>query len=70
MAYAAAVERESTTVAVTVSGDVAWAVSRSRTTGTYRDRAVDSEGAELVVLSRDGDQWRIRAIHWSSRQAR
>ncbi|MDP2958246.1 MAG: nuclear transport factor 2 family protein [Longimicrobiales bacterium] len=70
MAFAAAVSRELGPMAVTVSGDVAWAMSTSRTSGTFRDRAVNSVGAELMVLSRDGDAWRIRAIHWSSRQAR
>jgi ketosteroid isomerase-like protein len=70
MAYAAAVNRELGLIDVTVAGDVAWTVSTSRTTGTFRDRPVNSAGAELMVLSRDSERWRIRAIHWSSRQAR
>lgn len=70
MAFAGAVSREPLSLHVTVAGDVAWAVSSSRTTGTYRDRAINSVGAELMVLSRVGGAWRIRAIHWSSRQAR
>jgi ketosteroid isomerase-like protein len=70
MAFASAVTREPGTLHVTVMGDVAWAMSSSRTSGTYRDRAINSVGAELMVLSREGDGWRIRAIHWSSRQAR
>ena len=67
MAFASAVSRERGPLQVTVRGDVAWAVSTSRVTGTYRDRAIDSRGAELVVLSRHGGSWRIEAIHWSSR---
>lgn len=55
---------------VTVSGDVAWVVGTSRTSGTYRDRQINSAGAELMVLSRTPDGWRIRAIHWSSRAIR
>jgi ketosteroid isomerase-like protein len=55
---------------VTVSGDVAWVVSTSRTTGTYRERQINSAGAELMVLSRTPEGWRIRAIHWSSRAIR
>ena len=70
MAFAGAVMREAGPLSVMVSGDVAWAMSTSRTSGAFRGRAVDSVGAELMVLSRDGDAWRIRAIHWSSRQAR
>lgn len=70
MGFAAAVAREPRVVRVAVAGDAAWVVSASRTTGTFGGRAVDSRGAELMVLSRDGGRWRIRAIHWSSRQAR
>lgn len=70
MAFAAAVAREPGPVHVTVVGDVAWAMSTSRTRGTFRDRSIDSAGAELMILSREGEAWRIRAIHWSSRQVR
>lgn len=70
MAFAGAVKRVPGTIHVTVLGDVAWAVSSSRTTGTFRERAIDSNGAELMVLTRHDGAWRIRAIHWSSRQAR
>jgi len=70
MAFAAAVTRERTPVHVTLAGDVAWAVSTSGTSGTFRDRAVNSVGAELMVLTRQEGVWLIRAIHWSSRQAR
>jgi len=56
-------------VEVTVNGDVAWAVSTSLSQGTYRDRPVDSRGAELVVLTREEGAWRIQAVHWSSRSA-
>jgi len=70
MAFAAAVTREPGDHQVTVQGDVAWVTSMSRTTGTYRDRAIDSRGAELMVLTRQEGRWRIRAIHWSSRQNR
>lgn len=70
MAFAGAVAQEAGAIAVTQVGDVAWAVSSSRTRGTYRDRPIDSVGAELMVLTRHADGWRIRAIHWSSHSAR
>jgi len=70
MAFASAVTREPGQRHVTVLGDVAWVTSTSRTTGTFRDRSVDARGAELMVLTRSEVGWRIRAIHWSSRQAR
>lgn len=68
--FASAVPGIRTPVRVVVLGDVAWVVGTSRTTGTYRDRPVNSAGAELMVLSRESNGWRIRAIHWSSRTVR
>jgi ketosteroid isomerase-like protein len=52
---------------VATRGDVAWASSTSRTRGEFRGRSIDSAGAELMVLVRTTDGWRIAAIHWSSR---
>lgn len=56
-------------VRVAVRGDVAWTTATSTTRGEYRGRAVNSIGAELMVLTRTVDRWRISAIHWSSRDA-
>lgn len=57
-------------IAVTVAGDVAWASSTSTTEGMMGDRKINAMGAELMVLSRTPEGWRIRAIHWSSRNRR
>ena len=65
--FARAVPIERGALQVTVSGDVAWASSTSIIRGTYRNRAVDAAGVELIVLSRTSTAWVIRAIHWSSR---
>jgi ketosteroid isomerase-like protein len=70
ISFAQAVPGSRTTVRIVVRGDVAWAVSTSQATGTFRDRPVNSSGAELMVLSREPAGWRIRAIHWSSRARR
>jgi ketosteroid isomerase-like protein len=70
MAFAAAVDRERGPMEVTVMGDVAWAVSGSRATGTFRERDIDSRTVELMVLAREDGAWTIRAVHWSSRQTR
>jgi hypothetical protein len=51
---------------VTQDGSAAWIVSTSRSTGTFNGRPVDSEGAELMVLTRGAAGWHIAAIHWSS----
>ncbi len=51
---------------VTRQLDIAWVVSSSTSTGTFHGRAINSVGAELMILSKSGRQWRIRAVHWSS----
>ena len=70
IAFARAVRGERSAVRVSVRGDVAWATSTSTTTGQYRGRAVNSVGAELMVLTRAADGWKISAIHWSSHSRR
>ena len=70
IAFAQAVKSERGPMRVFVRGDVAWVSSTSTTTGDYRGRPVNSAGAELVVLARVGQEWKISAIHWSSRTRR
>lgn len=64
--FARAVPSERGAIRVVVRGDVAWASSTSTSKGTFRGRAINSRGAELMVLRREGSQWLIQAIHWSS----
>lgn len=52
------------------TGDTAWIASESRTTGRYKDKAVDSLSTESMVLKKDAAGWRIVHIHWSSRPAK
>lgn len=68
--FARAVRSERGPLTVTVRGDVAWTVSTSTTQGEFRGRAINSAGAELMVLVRTPDGWKIGAIHWSSRSRR
>lgn len=68
--FARAVPSMRTVRQVTVKGDVAWVVSTSETKGTFKERAVNSTGAELVVLTKRGARWMISSIHWSSRSRR
>ena len=49
-------------------GGVAWVTAISVSKGKFRDRDINSRGAELIVLSRSSATWKIRAIHWSSRR--
>lgn len=57
-------------VRVAIHGDVAWAISTAKTHGTYRGRPIDSQGAELMVVTREAERWKIRAVHWSSHALR
>lgn len=68
IAFAQAIRSVRSAIRVTVQGDLAWAAGTSTTQGEFRDRPVNSAGAELMVLRRTGDGWRIVAIHWSSRR--
>lgn len=70
IAFARAVTSERGPIAVKTSGDAAWAASTSTTRGQYGERTINSAGAELMVLTRAPDGWRISAIHWSSRNVR
>ena len=68
--YAKAVPSQRTTVSVMIRGAAAWVVSTSTTVGDYNGRAINSQGAELMVLSKGADGWKISAVHWSSRARR
>jgi len=46
-----------------VRGDMASASATSVAQGQFRGRVVNSTGAELMVLARTPDGWRITAIH-------
>lgn len=70
IAFAQAIRRERSPIRVKIEGNVAWATSTSTTVGEYRGRAINSQGAELMVLRRDPTGWRVVAIHWSSRARR
>lgn len=47
-------------------GAVAWIATEGRTTGTYKDKAIDRVTTETMVLRRVGGAWKIAHIHWSS----
>lgn len=68
--FAKAIKDQRGPVHVRVHGDVAWASSTSTTQGEMNGRTVNSVAAELMVLVRTGQGWKISAIHWSSRQRR
>jgi uncharacterized protein (TIGR02246 family) len=55
---------------VRVRGDAAWVSSTSTVQREVNAQTATSSGAELMVLAREGGNWKITAIHWSSRQRR
>lgn len=69
IAFLQATEHTTTGEHVTVSGDVALSLRESATRGRYRDREVNAVGTETLVLVRTPEGWKIRHIHWSSRNA-
>lgn len=68
--FAKAIRSQRGPVSVKVHGDVAWTTSTSTTQGDMNGRAINSAGAELMVLVKMSDGWKISAIHWSSRNRR
>ncbi len=65
-AFAKATARTVTQRAGNAGGDLAWISTESTTTGTYKDRAINSRSTETMVLRREDGTWRIAHIHWSS----
>lgn len=70
IAYIRAVPIVRSPIRVRTRADAAWATSTSTAQGTVNGRAVNSAGAELMVLARTSAGWKITAIHWSSRARR
>ncbi len=70
MAFAKAVKSVRSPLTVIVDGNTAWTAGTSTTVGQFNGRAINSAGAESMVLTRTRDGWKIRSIHWSSRNRR
>ncbi len=67
MEFSAAMVRKPNVVQATVEGNIGWVISTSTSKGKFRGREIDSTGAELMVLRKEKGRWKIRVIHWSSR---
>ena len=70
ISFARAVKRLRGPIRVRILGDAAWASSTTTVEGELRGRQTNSVSAELMVMAREGVAWKIRAIHWSSRNRR
>jgi ketosteroid isomerase-like protein len=64
--FAKAVPSTRGALIVRQEGNVAWTTATGRSKGSLRGRNFDAENAELMVLLKTDDGWRIRAIHWST----
>ncbi len=67
--FAAATHHEILDQSSAISGELAYVLTRSRTTGAFRERQIDSLGVETMVLRRGDAGWQIVHVHWSSRPA-
>ena len=67
MTFAAAVSSTTTWDDLSIRGDVAVYLREYNTTGTFRDREIDSHGTETMVLRKTEIGWKIWHVHWSSR---
>jgi ketosteroid isomerase-like protein len=64
--FAKAVGSQRGPLQVKVQGTSAWTVGTSASKGKFEGKAIDSIGAESMVLTKESSGWRIRSIHWSS----
>src|SRR5687767_5139474 len=51
-----------------IRGDVAWVRTSTEFTGTFQDQPLNLLGLETMVLTREPEGWRVRALHWSSQR--
>jgi ketosteroid isomerase-like protein len=52
---------------ITFKDNAAWVIATTTYDGKFEGAPVQFVSAQLMVLSKDEDAWKIRSIHWSSR---
>ena len=52
----------------TVNGDVAWVRTSTEFRGTYEGKPLALLSLETMVLTREVDGWKVRALHWSGQR--
>lgn len=70
MEFSAATVRKVTDQETGQKEDLAWVLTRSQTTGSFRGKEIDAKGVETMLLKHTPDGWRIFHIHWSSRSTK
>ena len=66
MKYLAAIASKQLEHQVFTNDDMAYSISRSKTTGTYKGKKVDYTGMESMTLKNTDSGWKITHIHWSN----
>jgi len=70
MEFSAATVRKVTDQETGQKEALAWVLTRSQTTGSFRGKEIDAKGVETMLLKHTPDGWRIFHIHWSSRSTK
>ena len=65
MEYLAKIHTQVLEHSVQVSGDTAYSMSRTKSSGQFKGKYVNSEGMERMVLQKKDGEWKIVHIHWS-----
>jgi len=66
MAFMANLKREPLSQESGGAGASAWVATRSRLSGRYKDKDIDLDSTETLVMARTEAGWRIVHVHWSS----
>lgn len=66
MKFLAAMISESLEHNVKIMGNTAISMSRSKTTGIYKEKERNFESMETMVLEKQHGEWKIIRIHWSN----
>ena len=64
--FLSAMEREVKSQKVKSNENTAWVSTVSHMQGTFNEKEVSVNSAELAVLIKTEDGWKISAVHWSS----
>jgi ketosteroid isomerase-like protein len=65
--FLSAIERNELSQKISIEENIAWVSTITSMKGTYSDREIDLTSLELAVLKKENGNWKIVALHWSSR---
>lgn len=65
--FLSAINKEVKSQTVNIEGNVAWVATKSHLWGTYEEQELNLSSLELAVLKKVNGEWKIAALHWSSR---